>query len=135
MSNSSGVIVVKKPEHLLPTAFQQVLLKDCPHGFGYSVAEGNNTLESGFFDTKGEKPEEVVKTLNEMNTKFQGKKLVLFFNRMEDPPEFCQQPCPILTSKAGSLLINAFADGEFAKYAQDQELDPGSAFLMRFFGD
>jgi hypothetical protein len=133
--NSSGVIVQIKPDHLLPAAFQQVVLKDCPHGFSYSVAEGNNTLESGFFDTKGEKPEEIIKTLDEMNTKFKAKKLVLFFNRMEDPPELCQQPYPILTSKAGSLLINAFADGEFGAFADDQEFDPGTAFIMRFFAD
>lgn len=133
--NSSGVIVVIKPDQLLPAAFRQVLLADCPHGFSYSVAEGNNTLESGFFDTKGEKVEEVIKTLDELNTKFKSKKLVLFFNRMEDPPEICQQPIPILTSKAGSLLINAFVDGEFKKYESDQEFDPGTAFVMRFFGD
>jgi hypothetical protein len=133
--NSSGVIVQIKPDHLLPAAFQQVVLKDCPHGFSYSVAEGNNTLESGFFDTKGEKSEEIIKTLDEMNTKFKAKKLVLFFNRMEDPPELCQQPYPILTSKAGSLLINAFADGEFGAFADDQEFDPGTAFIMRFFAD
>lgn len=133
--NSSGIIVVIKPDQLLPAAFREVVLKECPHGFSYSVAEGNNVLESGFFDTKGEKPEEIIKTLDEMNTKFKSKKLVLFFNRMEDPPELCQQPYPILTSKAGSLLINAFADGEFGKYSGDKEYDPGTAFIMRFFGD
>src|SRR5882762_2525307 len=119
--NSSGVIVVIKPDQLLPTAFQTLLLADCKHGFSYSVAEGNNTLESGFFDTKGEKLEEIISTLTELNNKFKGKKLVLFFNRMEDPPEICQQPYPVLTSKAGSLLINAFADGEFGKYGSDKE--------------
>jgi hypothetical protein len=133
--NSSGIVTVIKPNFLLPSAFQQLLLTECPHGFGYSVAEGNNTLESGFFDTKGEKIEEIVKTLDELNTKFKDKKLVLFFNRMEDPPELCQQPIPILTSKAGSVLINAFADGEFKKYESDEEFDPGTAFLMRFLGD
>lgn len=133
--NSSGIVTVIKQNFLLPAAFQQLLLTECPHGFGYSVAEGNNTLESGFFDTKGEKIEEIVKTLDELNTKFKDKKLVLFFNRMEDPPELCQQPIPILTSKAGSLLINAFTDGEFQKYADDEEFDPGTAFLMRFLGD
>jgi hypothetical protein len=133
--NSSGIVTVIKQNFLLPSAFQQLLLTECPHGFGYSVAEGNNTLESGFFDTKGEKIEEIVKTLDELNTKFKDKKLVLFFNRMEDPPELCQQPTPILTSKAGSILINAFTDGEFKKYESDEEFDPGTAFLMRFLGD
>jgi hypothetical protein len=131
--NSSGIICVVKAGFTLPVELQDKLLAECPHGFSYSVAGADNVLESGFFSN--EKPEDIKKTLMEYVTKFKDKTLVLFFNRMEDPPELCQQPIPLLTSKAGTVLINAFTDGEFKKYDASQEFDPGTAFLMEYFGD
>lgn len=130
--NSAGISCVVNSGHLMPEKFLDLALAECTQGFSYSIVD-KGKMDYGFFG--GEAIEKVKAAVQEMNTKFKDRKLVLFFNRLIDPQDLCQQPYPVVVTKDGTVLVTAFADGEFKKYETDKELDPGSAFIMRYFGD
>lgn len=138
MSNSSGVIVVARAEQSIPLQFLEKVVTECPHGFGFSIANDKNKpcgMSSEWFSTTGKTQAEYLRNVDEVITKIKGRHRVLHFCRMEDLPELCRNPIPIIIKDTGTVICHAFVDGEFAKYSDDKEFDPGAAFCMRFLGD
>jgi hypothetical protein len=133
---SLGNIVVVKKGFVLPAAFQKIVLADCKQGFSYSVAndpERGQGLVSRGFSMKGETEANLIKTLDEVNTKFKDKHLVLFFNREELDDDAMPQPYPILEDN-GKVILYAYAEGDFAKYSQGQS-PPEQEFISTYFAD
>jgi hypothetical protein len=145
MSNSSGIVAVVKKGLLLPEAFQQKLLQECPNGFSFSVADSTvglaslNLSPTGIKDKKGEiRKYNISQSLTETVQKFKDRHLVLYFYRHDDPgemPEIARQPFPLIEDN-GKVLLHAFAEGEFSKYANpESEYPPEVQFMVDFFGD
>ena len=133
-----GVLVKVKAGHEIPATFQEALLKECKHGFSFSIANKTEGMQSLFYNPlpDGKKPGyDLVKSLKEVSSKFKEKNYCILAYREEGLSKEELQPYKILVDDEDTELLHMYIEGDLTRY-QDPKLPvgPETQFVDTFFG-